>query len=98
MIFWGGVKGDSLEFKIHNRIIQSGRATYVAADDKDTLEAFQLLCETEGIVPALEPAHAISYASKMAGSLNKEQILVVNLSGHGDKDMGIIVKALGVKL
>ena len=67
-------------------------------DDKDTLEAFQLLCRTEGIIPALEPAHAISYAAKMAGSLNKEQIIVVNLSGHGDKDMDIVVKALGVKL
>jgi tryptophan synthase beta chain len=53
---------------------------------------------TEGIIPALEPAHAISYAVKLAGSLNKEQIIVVNLSGHGDKDMDIIVKALGVKL
>ncbi len=76
----------------------TGRATYVAVDDKETLEAFQLLCRTEGIIPALEPAHAISYAAKMAGSLDKEQIIIVNLSGHGDKDMDIIVKALGVKL
>jgi len=67
-------------------------------DDKDTLEAFQLLCRTEGIIPALEPAHAISYAAKMAGSLDKEKIIIVNLSGHGDKDMDIVVKALGVKL
>jgi tryptophan synthase beta chain len=82
----------------HSYYKRIGRATYVAVDDKDTLEAFQLLCQTEGIVPALEPAHAISYAAKMAGSLDKEQIIVVNLSGHGDKDMDIIVKALGVKL
>ena len=82
----------------HSYYKKIGRATYVAVNDKDTLEAFQLLCQTEGIVPALEPAHAISYAAKMAGSLNKEQIIVVNLSGHGDKDMDIIVKALGVKL
>jgi len=75
-----------------------GRATYVAVEDKNVLEAFQLLCQTEGIIPALESAHAVSYAAKMAGSLDKEQIIVVNLSGRGDKDMDIVVKALGVKL
>jgi tryptophan synthase beta chain len=82
----------------HSYYKSIGRATYVAADDKEALEAFQLLCRTEGIIPALEPAHAISYAAKMAGSLDKKQIIVVNLSGHGDKDMDIIVKALGVNL
>jgi len=82
----------------HSYYKSTGRATYVAVDDKEALEAFQLLCQTEGIIPALEPAHAISYAVKMAGSLDKEQIIVVNLSGHGDKDMDIAVKALGVKL
>jgi tryptophan synthase beta chain len=82
----------------HSYYKRIGRATYVAVNDKEALEAFQLLCQTEGIIPALEPAHAISYAAKMAGSLDKEQIIVVNLSGHGDKDMDIIVKALGVKL
>ena len=74
-----------------------GRATYVAVDDEDALQAFQLLCQTEGIIPALEPAHAISYVTKVASSLDKEQIIVVNLSGHGDKDMDIVVKALGLK-
>ena len=82
----------------HSYYKKIGRATYVAVDDRDTLEAFQLLCQTEGIVPALEPAHAISYAAKMASSLHKEQIIVVNLSGHGDKVMYIVVKALWVKL
>ena len=82
----------------HSYYKSTGRATYVAVDDKEALKAFQLLCQTEGIIPALEPAHAISYATKMAGSLDKEQIIVVNLSGHGDKDMDIVVKALGVKL
>jgi tryptophan synthase beta chain len=82
----------------HSYYKKIGRATYVAVDDKEALAAFQLLCQTEGIIPALEPAHAISYAAKMAGSLDKEQIIVVNLSGHGDKDMDIIVKALGVTL
>ena len=75
-----------------------GRATYVAANDKDTLEAFQLLCHTEGIIPALEPAHAISYATKMASSIDKEQIIVVNLSGRGDKDLDVVIKALEVEL
>ena len=82
----------------HSYYKKTGRATYVAVDDKEALKAFQLLCRTEGIIPALEPAHAISYATKMAGSLDKEQIIVANLSGHGDKDMDIVVKALGVKL
>jgi tryptophan synthase beta chain len=82
----------------HSYYKKTGRATYIAVDDKDALEAFQLLCHTEGIVPALEPAHAISSAAKVASSLHKEQIIIVNLSGHGDKDMDIVVKALGVKL
>jgi len=82
----------------HSYYKSTGRATYVAANDNEALEAFQLLCHTEGIVPALEPAHAISYAAKMAGSLAKGQIIVVNLSGHGDKDMDIIQDALGVDL
>ena len=75
-----------------------GRATYVAVNDEEALEAFQLLCQTEGIIPALEPAHAISHAANVASSLDKEQLIVVNLSGRGHKDMDIVVKALGVKI
>jgi len=75
-----------------------GRATYVAVEDKEALEAFQLLCRTEGIMPALEPAHALSYAAKLASSLDRKQIVVINLSGRGDKDMDIVTEALGVKL
>jgi tryptophan synthase beta chain len=82
----------------HSYYKSIGRATYVAVNDKEALKAFQLLCQTEGIIPALEPAHAISYAAKMAGSLDKRQIIIVNLSGHGDKDMDIVTKALGVEL
>lgn len=82
----------------HSYFKDSGRASYVAIDDKEALEAFQLLCSTEGITPALESAHAISHAVKIAGSLNKEQIIIINLSGRGDKDMNIVVEALGVKL
>ncbi len=81
----------------HSYLKDTGRATYVAVSDKEALEGFQLLCRTEGITPALEPAHAIFHAAKMAGSLKKEQIIVVNLSGRGDKDMDIVAEALGVK-
>ena len=81
----------------HSYLKDSGRVTYVAVNDKDALEGFQLLCRTEGIVPALESAHAISYAARMAGSLDNEQIVIVNLSGRGDKDMDIVAEALGVK-
>jgi len=81
----------------HSYLKDTGRATYVAVSDEEALEGFQLLCSTEGITPALEPAHAIFYAAGMAGSLDKEQIIVVNLSGRGDKDMDIVVEALGAK-
>jgi tryptophan synthase beta chain len=81
----------------HSYLKDSGRATYVAVSDEEALEGFQLLCKTEGIVPALEPAHAIFYAIKLACSLDKRQIIVVNLSGRGDKDMDIVAQALGVK-
>ncbi len=81
----------------HSYLKDSGRVTYVAASDKEALDAFQLLCSTEGILPALEPAHAVSYAAKLAASLSNEQIIVVNLSGRGDKDMDIVVEALGLK-
>ena len=82
----------------HSYYKSIGRATYVAVNDREALRAFQLLCQTEGIIPALEPAHAISYATKIAGTLDKERTVVVNLSGHGDKDMDIVRDALGVNL
>ncbi len=81
----------------HSYLKDSGRAQYVAVTDQEALEAFQLLCRIEGITPALEPAHAIAYASKMAGTLDTKQIVVINLSGRGDKDMDIVTEALGVK-
>ena len=81
----------------HGYLKDSGRASYVAVSDKEALDAFQLLCRTEGIPPALEPAHAIFYATRLAGTLSKEQIIVVNLSGRGDKDMDIVIEALGLK-
>ncbi len=82
----------------HSYLKDSRRAEYVAVTDQEALEGFQLLGKTEGIVPALEPAHAIYHAAQMAKSLDKEQIIVVNLSGRGDKDMDIVAKELGVEL
>ena len=82
----------------HSYYKDIGRATYVAATDVQALEGFRLLCETEGIIPALEPAHAIYYATQLAAELPPEQLIVVNLSGRGDKDLEIIAGALGIKL
>jgi tryptophan synthase beta chain len=78
----------------HSYLKDTQRATYVAATDEEALEGFQRLCRTEGIIPALESAHAIYYATKIAGSLPEKQIIVVNLSGRGDKDIDIVAQAL----
>lgn len=82
----------------HSYYKDIGRITYVAVTDEEAFKGFQLLCQTEGITPALEPAHAIFYATRIASSPGKQQIIVVNLSGRGDKDMNIVAKALGVHL
>ena len=81
----------------HSYYKDTGRITYVSVTDEEALEGFQALCRTEGIAPALEPAHAIFHATKIASSLGKEQIVVLNLSGRGDKDMDIVVEALEAK-
>jgi tryptophan synthase beta chain len=80
----------------HSYLKTAGRAQYVAVTDEEALEGFQILCRTEGIIPALESAHAVAYAMKLAGTV-KGQIILVNLSGRGDKDMDIVIDALGVK-
>jgi tryptophan synthase beta chain len=72
----------------------SERARYVAVGDREALAGFQLLSETEGIIPALEPAHALHYVSKLAAELPPEAIILVCLSGRGDKDMEIVAQAL----
>ena len=82
----------------HGFLKDSGRADYVAVNDEEALDGFKLLCLTEGITPALETAHAISYAAMLATSLKKDEIIVVNLSGRGDKDMDIVTEALGEEL
>lgn len=78
----------------HSYLKDSGRAQYVAVDDDQALAGFRLLCRSEGIMPALEPAHAIYYATKLASSLDESKIIVINLSGRGDKDIDIIARAV----
>ncbi|WP_044895330.1 tryptophan synthase subunit beta [Bacillus alveayuensis] len=71
----------------HSHLKVSGRAEYYTVTNEEVLEAFQMLSKTEGIIPALESAHAVAYAMKLAPTLSKEQIIIVNLSGRGDKDV-----------
>lgn len=82
----------------HAFLKDSGRATYVAVTDTEALDAVQALARTEGIIPALEPAHAISHALKVAGTMRIEQIVLVNMCGRGDKDMGTLSRVLGFGL
>lgn len=82
----------------HSYLKSSGRAQYTVVEDRDALEAFLLLSKTEGIIPALESAHAVAYALKLAANLGREQAVVVNLSGRGDKDMGIVESVMEVGL
>ena len=74
----------------HSYFRETGRAEYVSIEDREALEAFRALCTTEGIIPAMESAHAVAYAMKLAPAMGKDRIVVVNLSGRGDKDAGII--------
>jgi len=79
----------------HSYLKDSGRATYYPITDKEALDALQLLSRTEGIIPALESAHAIAQVVKLAPTLGKEEIIVVSLSGRGDKDVEAIMSYLG---
>ncbi len=82
----------------HSLLKTLKRAEYVAATDKETLQAFQRLSQEEGILPALESAHALAYIEKLAPKLGKDQIIVVCLSGRGDKDVEVVAKALGEEI
>ncbi|MGE0153112.1 MAG: tryptophan synthase subunit beta [Reyranellaceae bacterium] len=82
----------------HAWLKESGRVEYVSATDTEALDAFQLLCRIEGIIPALEPAHALAHVLKLAPTLPKDNLLVMNLCGRGDKDVFAIAERLGVKL
>ena len=81
----------------HAWLKDTGRAEYVAIDDADALGAFNDLCHHEGIIPALESAHALAYAAKLAPTLPKDRILLVNLSGRGDKDMHTVAEKSGIR-
>ncbi|MCH7484317.1 MAG: tryptophan synthase subunit beta [Chloroflexi bacterium] len=78
----------------HSFYKDTGRAEYVSVTDREALEGFTLLCETEGIIPALESAHAVYYAANLAKTLDADKIVLINLSGRGDKDMDVVREAL----
>jgi tryptophan synthase beta chain len=80
----------------HSYLKDMGRAEYVSITDAGALEAFQLLCRTEGIIPALESSHALAHAVRLAASRPKGEIVLVNLSGRGDKDLNTVMAALGM--
>jgi len=82
----------------HSWLHEIGRVEYVAATDAEALEAFQLCCRTEGIIPALEPAHAIAHVMKIAPAMGPDKVLLMNLCGRGDKDIFTVAQHLGVQL
>ncbi len=82
----------------HSWLHEIGRVEYVAATDEEALAAFQLCTRTEGIIPALEPAHALAHVTKLAPTMGKDAIIVMNLCGRGDKDIFTVAEHLGVKL
>ena len=81
----------------HAYLKDNGRAEYVAVTDNEALQAFHDLCRFEGIIPALESSHALAYAAKLAPTMSRDQILLVNLSGRGDKDMNTVAELSGIK-
>ncbi|HJD38795.1 MAG TPA: tryptophan synthase subunit beta [Candidatus Blautia stercoripullorum] len=82
----------------HAHLAEIGRAEYVPITDREAAEAFEYLSRTEGIIPAIESAHAVAYARKLAPKMGKDQIIVVNLSGRGDKDVAAIARYRGVEI
>jgi tryptophan synthase beta chain len=82
----------------HSWLRDTGRVTYVPATDKEALDAFQLLTKVEGIIPALEPAHALAHVIKLAPAMGKDQIIVMNLCGRGDKDVFTVAEHLGMDI
>jgi tryptophan synthase beta chain len=79
----------------HSYWHETGRVTYTSATDSEALESFKRLCRLEGIIPALETAHALAHAAKLAAGLDRDQVVVVNLSGRGDKDVDEVVRLTG---
>ena len=82
----------------HSWLKDTGRVTYVPATDREALDAFQLLTRVEGIIPALEPAHALAYVVKLAPTMGRDQTIVMNLCGRGDKDVFAVAGHLGLDI
>ncbi|MCI6121732.1 MAG: tryptophan synthase subunit beta [Lachnospiraceae bacterium] len=82
----------------HANLAATGRAQYVPITDKEAVEAFEYLSRTEGIIPAIESAHAVAYAMKLAPTMRKDQTIVINISGRGDKDVAAIARYRGVEI
>ncbi len=82
----------------HSWLHDTGRAEYVSVTDTEALDAFQLCCQTEGIIPALEPSHALAHVVKLAPTLSSDHLLVMNMCGRGDKDIFTVAAALGVEI
>ncbi|MEM7545515.1 MAG: tryptophan synthase subunit beta [Pseudomonadota bacterium] len=82
----------------HSWLHEMGRVEYVSVTDKEALEAFQLSCRTEGIIPALEPSHALAHVTKLAPTLPPDHLLVMNMCGRGDKDIFTVAEALGTEI
>ena len=79
----------------HAWLKESGRVTYLSATDQEALDAFQLCCKLEGIIPALEPSHALAKVIELAPKLPKDHLMVMNLCGRGDKDIFTVADHLG---
>jgi tryptophan synthase beta chain len=82
----------------HSWLNDSGRVEYVSVTDKEALAAFQLCTRMEGIIPALEPSHALAHVAKIAGALSKDHLMVMNMCGRGDKDVFAVARYLGIEL
>jgi tryptophan synthase beta chain len=82
----------------HSWLHEIGRVEYVSITDQEALDAFQLCTRTEGIIPALEPSHALAHVAKIAGSMDPDQIILMNLCGRGDKDIFTVAQHLGFEL
>ena len=79
-------------------LAKEGRAQYVPITDEEAVRAFEYLSRTEGIIPAVESAHAVAYAMKLAPTMDKDKIIVINISGRGDKDVAAIARYRGVEI
>jgi tryptophan synthase beta chain len=82
----------------HSFLHDMGRVEYVSVTDREALDAFQMCCRTDGIIPALEPSHALAHVAKIAPELPRETNLVMNMCGRGDKDIFTVAEALGASI